>query len=219
MAEARKVWAQDKKKYGGNVSFKEELRQARNAYYHTIRKAKRECWQNFLQGADDDSQPKAQSMDKNHCWTALKYTKPQQFKTTPALKDARGNIATSMKAKEALVRKSAFPKPPTSRNIEPVITSGVAYKEVTEKVIEKALMTQSTSKAPGPDKFNFRILCMVWEWDSKRITAIIQNAIRLGYQPKQWKKTRGILLEKGGKRDLSLVKSYRVISLLNCMAR
>lgn len=71
VAEARKVWAQDKKKYGRNISFKEELRQARNAYYHTIRKAKRECWQNFLQGADDDSQPKAQSMDKNHCWTAL----------------------------------------------------------------------------------------------------------------------------------------------------
>lgn len=35
--------------------------------------------------------------------------------------------------------------------------SGVAHKEVTEKVIEKALMNQSTSKAPRPDKFNFRI--------------------------------------------------------------
>lgn len=99
MAEARRVWAQDKKKYGGNVYFKEELRQARNAYYRTIRKVKRECWQNFLQGADSCSQPKARSVNKNHCWTALKYTKPQQFKKTPALKGAQGNIATSMKAK------------------------------------------------------------------------------------------------------------------------
>lgn len=62
-----------------------------------------------------------------------------------------------MNAKEALVRKSAFPKPPISRNIEPVVKSGVAHKEMTEKVIQKALMNQSTSKAPGPDKFNFRI--------------------------------------------------------------
>ena len=103
--------------------------------------------------------------------------------------------------------------------VEPVVIPGIAHKEVTEKVIEKALMTQSTSKAPGLDKFNFRIFRMVWQWDSKRIIAMIQNAIRLRYQPKRWKKARGILLEKGGKRDLSLVKSYRVISLLNCMGK
>ena len=30
---------------------------------------------------------------------------------------------------------------------------------------------------------------------------------------------RGILLEKGGKRDWTLIKSYRVISLLNCMGK
>lgn len=41
----------------------------------------------------------------------------------------------------------------------------------------------------------------------------------MGYYPKEWKRARGILLEKGGKRDLILVKSYRVISLLNCMGK
>ena len=125
----------------------------------------------------------------------------------------------SIKAKKALVRKSAFLKLPTSRNIEPMIISRVAHKEVMEKVIEKALMTQSASKALGPDEFNLRILRMVWEWDSKQIIAIIQNAIRLGYQLKQGKKARGILLEKRRKQNLSLVKSYRIISLLNCMGR
>lgn len=48
---------------------------------------------------------------------------------------------------------------------------------------------------------------------------MVQQAIRLGYQPKIWKRARGILLEKEGKRDLSLVKSYRVISLLNCLGK
>lgn len=72
---------------------------------------------------------------------AVKYTKPQQFKTTPALKNSEGNIATSMKVKKALVRKSAFPKPPISESVEPVVIPGIAHKEVTKKVIEKALMT------------------------------------------------------------------------------
>lgn len=67
----------------------------------------------------------------------------------------------SMKVKEVLVRKFAFPKLPTSKNMKPVITFGIAYKKMTEKVIEKTLMTQSTSKAPRLDKFNFCILCIV----------------------------------------------------------
>ncbi len=211
VADGRKVWARAKKIYGRDLRYADKLKQARNTYYRIIRKAKRECWQNFLQGQDIAEG----SHNKNRCWTAFRYTKPQQFKTTPALKDTEGRIATSMKEKEKLVCKAAFPSPPKSDHSEPIVTPGVAHQKVTKNVIYTALMTQSMSKAPGPDKINFRILCMVWEWDSERIIAMIQQAIKLGHQPKSWKKEGGILLEKGGRRDFSLVKSYRVISLLN----
>ena len=160
-----------------------------------------------------------QSFDKNRCWTALKYTKPQQFKTTPALKDSLGNIATSMKDKETLVRKTAFPPPPKSSLREPRIPAGTAHLSITKEQVYYALMAQSTKKAPGPDKINFGILRMIWKWEDERMTEMVKQAIRLGYHPKEWKRARGILLEKGGKRDLTLVKSYRVISLLNCMGK
>ena len=78
-----------------------------------------------------------------------------------------------MKAKEALVCKSAFPSPPKSVHSEPIVMSGVAHQMVTKDIIYKALMTQSTSKALRPDKIYFRILHMVWEWDSKRLMAEI----------------------------------------------
>lgn len=97
------------------------------------------------------------------------------------MKDTEGLVATSMKAKEAMVRRSAFPSPPTSFHDEPVVMPGVAHQTVTEDVINKALMTQSMSKAPGPDKFNFRILRKVWEWDSKRLITMVQYSIRLVY--------------------------------------
>lgn len=90
-----------------------------------------------------------------------------------------------MMAKEALVRKSAFPSPPTSLHSEPNVMSGVAHRMVTKDVIHKALMTQSISKAPGLDKINFRILRMIWEWDSNRLIAMVQQSIRLVYQPKE----------------------------------
>ncbi len=48
---------------------------------------------------------------------------------------------------------------------------------------------------------------------------MVYHAIRLGYHPTQWKRARGIHLEKGGKRDFGMVRSYRVISLLNCIGK
>ncbi len=152
VAEARLTWAKDKRWLGRDEDLKEEFKQARNRYFRTIKKAKRECWQKFLQGG---SQSSSSVMDKNHCWTALKYTKPLQFRTTPALKDSEGNIAVSMKAKEALVGKSAFPRPPPNFLETPAIPLGLAHTKITEEIVGQALLTQAATKAPGPDKINF----------------------------------------------------------------
>ena len=127
-------------------------------------------------------------MDQYRCWTTLKYTKPLQFKTTPVLRDSDGNIATSMKGKEVLVCKSVFPKPPSSLTPEPCVIAGMAHKELTEEKISYTLMSQFAKKAPGPDKINFQILRMIWEWDKMQITSMVHQAIRLGYHPKAWKR-------------------------------
>ena len=50
-----------------------------------------------------------QNLDKNRCWTTLKYTKPQQFKITLVLKESLENVAISIKDKEARIQKTAFP--------------------------------------------------------------------------------------------------------------
>ena len=60
---------------------------------------------------------------------------------------------------------------------------------------------------------------MIWDWEAKQITQTVQQAIQLRHHPQEWKRARGVLLEKVGKRDLTLVKSYRVISFLNCMCK
>lgn len=45
------------------------------------------------------------------------------------------------------------------------------------------------------------------------------QAIQLQHQPQRWRHTKGVLLEKPNKSDRTLVKSYRVISLLNCLEK
>ena len=90
--------------------------------------------------------------------TALKYTKLLQFKTTPALKDSERNIVVFMKAKEALVRKSAFSRPPPNFLETPAISLGLAHTKITEEIVGQALLTQEATKVSGPDKINFQVL-------------------------------------------------------------
>ena len=74
---------------------------------------------------------------------------------TPTLKDSDGNMAVSMRAKEALIWISAFPKP-LANLVEPLVTSfGSAHTKINEEVVGQALMTQAATKASGPDMINF----------------------------------------------------------------
>ena len=56
-------------------------------------------------------------------------------------------------------------------------------------------------------------------YKSARISIIVNHAKRLGYHPREWIKAWGKLLEKRWKQDFGLVRSYRVMSLLNCMGK
>lgn len=92
-------------------------------------------------------------------------------------------MAIFMKVKEALVRKSAFPRPPPNLLESPAMPLGLAHTKVTEETVAQALLTQAATKAPGPDKINFQILQMIWHWEKARITSMVYRAIRLGYHP------------------------------------
>ena len=131
--EARLKYTQTKRKLKnslvrGSSQFKRELKRARNNYYYIVRKEKRECWQKFLQGAKEVLEDNPTHEDKNRCWTALKYTSSRASSTTPAIKDANGEYATTIEEKEAIFRKMAFPEPKASSiniatNIDPFMNA------------------------------------------------------------------------------------------------
>ena len=83
---------------------------------------------------------KVQSSDKKRCLIALKYTKPQQFKTILALKNLLRNIAISIKDKEVMVQKTAFTPLPQSILRELRIPIGIAHIIIIKKLVQKALI-------------------------------------------------------------------------------
>lgn len=153
--------------------------------------------------------------DSDRCWTALRYTKEWATAVTPALQGPNGMIAATIEEKEEMIRTNCFPAPPLDGQELPRQTTGPAHLDVTESSVWQALHHQSTKKAPGPDRLNFHALRLLWEWDSVRIISLIRQCLRQGYHPYAWRTAKGVL-RKPNKIDYTQVKSYRVISLLNC---
>ena len=204
VAEARKIWAREKKLWRKVTPSREKLKQAYNAFYHLVQRVKRECWQKFLM--DDEEIPegnkaKTHLEDKNRCWKALQYIKPRTNRTTPALKGPNDEIAVIMHEKEALVRAHAFPKPPIFQGNEYSPGQGSAHLLVNVETVAQALFYQSVKKAPGANMHNFCILCLIWTCDPNRITSLVKQAIRLQYHPQLWRYAKGILMKKLNKRE------------------
>jgi ribonuclease HI len=221
--ETRKEYSRAKREWGGNRVYDEELRETRNRYYRTIRKAKRECWQKFLQGETDlASREYVSNEETKRCWTALKYTNPRPQSVTPALKRHDGTEAVTMTEKEVLITETLFPEPPGSRNIRPrSLTPGNAHIKIQDISIKQALFSQAITKVPGPDQLTFRTLRLLWNWEARRIEQLVRHCIRLQHHPARWKEAKGILLAKPGKLPevYHTPKGYRVICLLNCLGK
>lgn len=69
VVESRKTWAKEKKLWSEVLPNGENLKRARNMFYHTIQKRKKEYWQNFLSGEEElqEKNPaKIYSEDKNN---------------------------------------------------------------------------------------------------------------------------------------------------------
>ena len=75
------------------------------------------------------------TLDKNHYWTAFKYTKPLQFRTTPTLKNIERYSTITIKAKKAWIYKSAFLKPSIRLAEPPVKSPKMVYFKITEEVV------------------------------------------------------------------------------------
>jgi endonuclease/exonuclease/phosphatase family metal-dependent hydrolase len=110
----------------------QEVKIARKELRRVIRKAKRECWQHFLQEAQGEQ-----------VWQALRYTSPQTDSTTQALRGEDGEVAATIAEKEEIIIRSAFPTPPADEPVE--IPTGGSLAEVSDEEIKRAVWGASDS--------------------------------------------------------------------------
>jgi hypothetical protein len=70
------------------------------------------------------------------------------------------------------------------------------WMTITDEDIRRVVFDQSIKKGPGPDKFEFKAIRLLWEWDAPRIIAIVKMSFRLGIHSQAWKEERGVVIAK-----------------------
>ncbi len=208
MSKFRRIWQQSK----SSQDFK-EFQRKKNSYFLAIKIAKRDCWNTYLE--------EATSKD---VFRALNYTKRRENPILPSLTYQNANQqeqAFSFKSKCQAFLTTLFPTPPQTdspqwKNYQ---ESRWEWPKVSEIEIERAIFSSAKKKAPGPDKISFLILQKAYRAIPSLFHTVFKALVDSGYHPENWREAIGIALKKPNKPDYSNPKAYRIISLLNCLAK
>ncbi|KAL5606238.1 uncharacterized protein BROUX77_003431 [Berkeleyomyces rouxiae] len=208
-----------------------EFHSIRNKYTHAVEDAKSTHWTTFLSDADNEK-----------VYTAWKYTKPATASYFPPIQGPDGLANTPEEKEKAFLTllgatssAGVDPRPDiadthdphhdphhdTPHDTPPNDTDRSIYPwpDLTDHEIKEAIMSANAKKAPGPDGMNAKIIQIAFEAHPAPFLSVYKALSRLGIHPTLWKQATGIVLAKDGKADYSVVKSYRIISLLNCLGK
>ena len=90
---------------------------------------------------------------------------------------------------------------------------------LTDAAITDTLFRLRPSRAGGPSAIPIAVLRALWPAVSERVGALFRAAVRLGHHPRQWRAYLGVVLRKPGKPDYTTPKAYRLIALLETLAK
>ena len=105
-----------------------------------------------------------------------------------------------------------------SKNVVNEKLDGVyTISEITEHVVNKALLALKPGKSTGADTISARLLRAAAPAITMPITTIINNSIRIGTFPTMWKLAKVIPIHKKGATDNK--GNYRPISVLSALSK
>ncbi|KAI0994911.1 hypothetical protein K3495_g13269, partial [Podosphaera aphanis] len=105
----------------------------------------------------------------------------------------------------------------------PFETPAVPSRDIPWQTISNSEALNATcrvsSTSPREDELTSSCLRLAWPTLGDRITKLFNSCVQLGIHPRAFKRATVVILPKPGKRDRSIPKSYRPISLLSCLGK
>ena len=190
--------------------------EARNQYFQEIKLAKQNHWNDFLENTDSEQ-----------IFKAYKYCKQSKIEKTPILQYNNSKLTTFSEKSKAFLA-SLFPNSAnTAVNSDNFANNHTIYNndsdnswsELTTEELEKIILSCSSKKASGPDRIGFLIIQKAYSTIPELFHQLYYKLIKFGFHPDCWKDSIGVIIKKSNKDNYSDPKSYRIISLLNCLGK
>lgn len=194
-----------------------EYRRFRNRYTDMIRAAKNDFWKAWID-----------SVDSWTIWDANRFLKRGSTDggsaRIPPINvvgvDGQPAVLTDNgdKGKEFY---NTFFLPPSTAPIPdgPYPAPRFTFKPITDDQVCSAIRALRTFKAPGPDSIPNEVYKHCAGTLSPILGTLFRATFTLKYYPDSWKLSDTIVLQKPGKSDYTVAKSWRPIALLNCISK
>jgi len=102
-------------------------------------------------------------------------------------------------------------------NEELLLNESIQWSRVIEEKIKHAINFSALRKAFESDDMSFAIIQRAYKSISKIFNLVYSDLIENNYHSKIWREGTKIILKKSNKSNYSISKTYRIITLLNCL--
>lgn len=183
----------------------------RNSYFAAIKDTKTQHWNEFLTKGDAKS-----------IFRAFKYTNSSSVQKMPKIRDSSKALQSTFEGKCSAFRSALFQKPPQAEPPqwdEYQANNKWEWPELSYNELKHACSPAILSKSPGPDGITQDIITQAFEAIPEAFYQLYGVLFQTGYHPTSWRRATGAVLPKANKADYAEPKSYRIITLLNCLGK
>jgi hypothetical protein len=149
------------------------------------------------------------------------YIKNKRVELIPLIQSTNKEYINDFQGKATTFRNTLFPTPPSIEppnwdNYEP---GDWTWPDLSEIELNKTCLTKIKGTTPGSDYITQVIITKAYQAIPDHFLQLYQVLLDISHHPTCWKQAIGVILKKPRKLDYSLLKTYKVISLLNYLGK
>ena len=159
---------------------------------------------------------------KSNLWEVATWRHGRKMNKVPPLRTEEGLAHTHADIAKVLSRRffvEAPPAVPTRLEDDPPIRATRELPKIPEGMLEDLLADTSNMSSPGASGQTWRLIKWAWVSAHEVLTDLVTGCVRAGHHPVIWRQAIVCTVPKPHRADYSIVKNFRLVSLLECMGK
>ncbi len=184
-----------------------EIMRMWNSYHDAIKLIKNQFWTNFLN-----------KVEEKKVFQTYKFIKSQLIEKLFLIQNAQKKLKTEFNEKCKTFLKAMYSsslKVQINENL--LLNKSIQWSRIIKRKIKHIINFSALRKAFKSDNMSFAIMQQAYKSVLKIFNLMYLNLIKSDYHSKMWREDTEIILKKLNKSNYSISKTYRIITLLNCL--